>query len=101
MKTVKEYLEETFSDNELENRPRIQCNDGFSVSVQGGTKYHYCSPRSHCNVYNEVELGYPSEPDNLIAKYAEDNTDLTDTVYGYVPIAIVEELIQKHDGIRS
>jgi hypothetical protein len=101
MQTVKEYLESTFSENEYENRSRIECNDGFSISVQGGTKYHYCSPRKHCNVYNEVELGYPSKPDILITKYAEDNTNLTDTVYGYVPIAIVEELIQKHGGIKA
>lgn len=35
---------------------------------------------------------------NLITDYAEDNT-YTDTVYGYVPVEIVDKLIEKHGGI--
>ena len=46
-----------------------------------------------------MELGYPSEPDELIEEYAEDWDDLTDTVYGYVPIEIVDKLLEKHGGI--
>ena len=46
-----------------------------------------------------MELGYPSEPDELIKEYAEDWDDLTDTVYGYVPIEVVDKLLEKHGGI--
>lgn len=83
-------------------RPRIVCNDGFSISVQGSAN-HYCSPRENLidKAYAEVELGFPSVADDLIAYYAEDDEDLTDTVYGLVPIDTVEELIEKHGGIKG
>ena len=48
--------------------------------------------------YEEVELGYPSAADDLITDYAEGDT-YTDTVYGYVPVEIVDKLIEKHGGI--
>jgi hypothetical protein len=50
-----------------------------------------------------VELGFPSEEDDLITDYADmyvvDNP--TKTVYPYVPIEIVNELIEKHGGIAE
>lgn len=45
-----------------------------------------------------MELGFPSAADDLITDYAEDNS-YTDTVYGYVPVEIVDKLIEKHGGI--
>ena len=50
--------------------------------------------------YESVELGFPSIEDELINEYAEDEP-YTETVYGYVPIEIVEELINKHGGIKT
>ena len=47
----------------------------------------------------QVELGFPNEPDDAILEYAEDPGMPTDTVYGFVPIDLAEELIQKHGGI--
>ena len=35
----------------------------------------------------------------MINSYAEDEYKPTDTVYGYVPMEIVEQLIKKHGGI--
>ena len=35
----------------------------------------------------------------LIADYAENPDDLTHTVYGYVPIEVVNKLIEIHGGI--
>ena len=49
--------------------------------------------------YESVELGFPSVEDELINEYAEDCMNYTETVYGYVPIEIVEKLIEKHGGI--
>lgn len=105
--TIKEFLTTTikshkylFSDEIIqENRPRLLCNDGFSISVQA-SKFHYCRPRlDGAQDYEEVELGYPSNEDELINDYAEDD-DYTRTVYGYVPIEVVEKLIEKHGGIK-
>lgn len=98
MKVI-EFLESTYKENEYNIRPRVECKDGFTISIQGGTFGHYCTPRKNCNVYERVELGYPSQEDDLIKEYAENEHDLTDTVYPYVPIEIVEKLIAKHGGI--
>lgn len=97
---VTDFLKSTFDPfNPYLVRPRIYCKDGFSISVQGGTEFHYCTPRKHCNQYECVELGFPSAEDPLLEDYAEDPSDQTGTVYGYVPIEVVESLIEKHGGM--
>lgn len=78
----------------------IQCVDGFSVSVQAKSG-SYCSPRDDYGPWVSFELGFPSAPDELIAAYAEDPSDPTGTVYGYVPADVVEALIQRHGGISD
>lgn len=102
--TIKEWLAKPVRTTEIgfqENRQRLYCNDGYSVSVQASV-FHYCSPRLNgLQDYESVELGYPSEEDGLINDYAESPSDYTDTVYGYVPIEIVEKLIEKHGGIKT
>lgn len=107
--TVKDWLAKSIEINvyldeacEVQaNRPMLYCNDGYSISVQASA-HHYCSPRLNgLQDYKSVELGYPSEEDELINDYAEDDSDYTDTVYGYVPIEIVEKLIEKHGGISN
>ena len=79
--------------------PRIKCKDGFSLPVQCSSG-SYCKPREdHSDFYWEVEVGYPSaEPENIMS-YAEEPYKPTQTVYGYVPIDLVEELIEIHGGI--
>lgn len=97
--TAKEFLKMTFdSRNPFQVRLPVICKDGFTISIQGGTEYHYCFPRRHCCEFEEVELGYPSQYDDIIEGYAEDG-NYTRTVYGYVPIELVEKLIEKHGGI--
>lgn len=107
--TVKDWLKKpvrthTYSDGTYEiqeNRSRLYCNDGYSISVQA-SGFHYCEPRLNgVQDYESVELGFPSMEDELINEYAEDDSDYTGTVYGYVPIEIVEELINKHGGIKA
>lgn len=75
-------------------RPRIFCNDGFSLSVQAG-KYHYCTPRDNYGPYTAVEVGFPSGP---VPATWQDYSD-GDNVYGYVPIEMVAELIVSHGGV--
>lgn len=107
--TVKDWLAKPIKINRYyngtfevqANRPRLYCNDGYSISVQA-SEFHYCSPRLNgLQDYKSVELGYPSAEDELINEYAENALDYTDTVYGYVPIEVVEKLIEKHGGIKT
>lgn len=80
-------------------RPRIVCNDGFTISVQASSS-HYCTPQITMEgPYKEVEVGFPSMAEPLLAKYADDDEDLTHTIYCWVPIEVVEEVITKHGGI--
>lgn len=77
--------------------PKALLKDGFSISIQA-SEFHYCHPRNSIGPWNEMELGFPSELDLILDEYAEE-PDTCDTVFGYVPIAIVNELISKHGGI--
>ena len=80
--------------------PPLVCRDGFNVSVQASAT-HYCQPRADSGPYTHVEVGYPSAPSDLLAGYAEDETAPTDTVYGYVPLAVVEALLASHGGVAG
>ena len=79
----------------------IKCADGFTMSVQGSA-YHYCSPRiTGLAIYNNYEIGYPSEAEPLLMPYAEDADHPTDTVYGYVPVQVLVDVIAKHGGVAN
>ena len=82
------------------NRNRqVVCADGFTMSVQafdGG----YCEPRMNgAEKYTSVEVGYPSEREELLMQWAEEPDKPTQTVYGYVPVEVVTNVLAKHGGI--
>ena len=78
---------------------QVVCPDGFKMSVQafaGG----YCTPRiDGADKYEEVEVGYPSEPEEMLMEYAEEPDAPTQTVYAYVPVQVVTNVLAKHGGI--
>lgn len=77
--------------------PAFKCADGFTVSIQA-SEHHYCSPRENVTSYTAVELGFPSEAEPLLMEYAEDADEPTQTVYPYVPVDVVLQVINKHGG---
>lgn len=76
---------------------RITCADGFSLSVQASYGA-YCTPRTNVGPWSEVEVGYPSSAPEFIRDYAEEADSPTGTIYPYVPIELVEQLIELHGG---
>ena len=85
--------------------PHIICADGFSMSVQVGYSL-YSTPKKIAKRYSAVEIGYPSDHEPLIEKWAEfapfdedEVPDYTDTVYPYVPVGVVDKVLKKHGGI--
>ena len=84
--------------------PHIVCSDGFSMSVQVGSSL-YSTPKKVSKRYSAVEIGFPSEDESLIEKYAENLHDedafvnSTNTVYPYVPVKVVNKVLKKHGGI--
>lgn len=98
--TLEEFVKATYKPTAYDScfRKKIVCKDGFNMSVQGSSG-HYCSPRKTQNWYTAMEIGYPSAKEDLIMEFAETPEAPTDTVYGYVPCNIIEEVINKHGGI--
>ena len=82
--------------------PRIQCKDGFTISVQGADGA-YCLPREDCpdTPYTHVECGYPETGTGLgDAVLTEGLREYFDHgVYPYVPIEIVQAELNAHGGI--
>lgn len=84
---------------------KIVCKDGFEVSVQAG-EWLYCEPREEARKhtkYTQVECGFPSAHEPLLEPYKDglSGSDPTQSVYGYVPVHIVELVIMGHGGIVS
>ena len=102
----------TFSDDPLMKHittssrlPHIVCQDGFTMSVQVGYSL-YSTPKKIAKRYSAVEIGFPSDHEPLIEEWAEfspfgdeETPDYTDTVYPYVPVAVVDKVLKKHGGI--
>ncbi len=87
--------------------PQIVCSDGFKMSVQVGYSL-YSEPKKVAKRYSKVEIGFPSERESLLEEYVElgifdtaqgKGVDYTDTVYPYVPVKVVNQVLKKHGGI--
>ena len=83
----------------MTDNKRIECADGFSMSVQA-SKYNYCEPRiDNASEYTAVEVGFPSDYESILAPFAEDMEDYTGTVYGFVPSQLIVDVCAKHGGV--
>ncbi len=82
--------------------PQCVCADGFKLSVQASAA-HYCSPRDNYGPYYKVEVGFPSEVVLEFLPHIDGgpNENPTETVYGYVPLETVVEVIARHGGLRT
>ena len=80
---------------------QVVCADGFSMSVQASST-SYCSPRGdNAARYDHVEVGFPSEHEVLLMPWVEDHDNPCSTVYGYVPVQTVTNVIAKHGGMYT
>ncbi len=96
---LEEFNKKSCIEQEYPFRPIIICNDGLKISVQGSS-VHYCTPRSDSYYYNEMEIGFPSEEIKELIGYAENKSDLLNTVYPYVPCDLIQKIIDTHGGIN-
>ena len=77
----------------------VVCADGFNMSVQAHDGA-YCEPRKDAQrKYTLVEIGFPSDEEPLIMPWCENDQQPTNTVYGYVPVDVVTNVIVKHGGM--
>lgn len=103
--TLEEFVKKTFDPQQYIpggsihcSRPRIFCKDGLSLSVQGSS-LHYCTPRETIDSYSSMEIGFPSRRISELKEFAEEPKRLTKTVYGWVPVKIIKQVIKEHGGI--
>lgn len=98
---VNEFLQATkHTGKGFKPRKRMYCADGWNVSVQAGDGM-YSYPRSNdADEYHAVELGYPSAGDERLREYADtEKEDMTQDVFGYVPVHVLQAIADDHGGI--
>ena len=100
---IQDFLEKTYRtiNGGQFCRPHIFCRDGFELSIQAGS-YWYCYPREtlESGEYETVEIGGLHKAEELFMPYAEEPKKPIKTVYAYVPVSVVEEVIAKHGGVN-
>lgn len=100
---IRNFLKKTYRimNEEQVHRPHIYCKDGFHLSVQAGSPW-YCYPRKalESGEYEAVEVGGLSKKEDLLLPYAEEPKKPKATVYAFVPVSVVEEVIAKHGGVN-
>ena len=80
----------------IQQVPPIVCESGLEMSVQA-SKYHYCTPRDNTGPWTHVEIGYPT----MVVPEFEPYGFEDGTVFEWVPIEIVERVIEKNGGFSG
>ena len=78
---------------------RLYCKDGFSFSIQS-SETHYCKPRKdNAPSYTQYEIGDPNKYEPLLAPYhcKHDGSG----IYAWVPVGVINDMIDKHGGLRE
>lgn len=76
-------------------RPAFILKDGSKISIQASGST-YCTPRiNNADEYSAVEVGFPSKEFPELLPYAEDPEEPTNTVYGYVPVELLNKIIER------
>jgi len=76
----------------------VTCQSGLTMSVQASST-HYCEPRNDEGPYESVEVGFPNRKVEALMEFAESPEKPTETVYGYVPVALIEKVILENGGL--
>ena len=81
---------------------RLVLANGVSLSIQA-SEYHYCTPRETVpySKYTEFEVGYPSEEIGALMPYCDDCENPTKTIYGYVPLEVLDAYIASVGGVTG
>lgn len=77
-------------------RPKFLLKDGISLSIQASSAHYSSLDSFEQDKYETVEVGFPSEPIPELLPYAEDSGAPTDSVYAYVPVDLLNNIIEAH-----
>ena len=78
--------------------PVIRLMDGICLSVQCNSGTY---AREEQGRFTTMEVGFPTARIEELLDYAEDPDEPTRTVYPYVPVAVINDIINKHGGIDA
>lgn len=78
----------------------IVCKNGLKFSCQANAGA-YCSPRVDKGPWASVEIGFPNRKIDEIMQYAENSSEPTETVYGWVPVEVVEQIVENNGGLAE
>jgi hypothetical protein len=96
---INKYIQENRSFGPTRQVKEIVCSDGFRMSVQAGPTL-YSSPRDWADHYEEVEVGFPSQVEVRLMPFIDErNADPTNTVYGWVPVETINQIVEDHGGL--
>ena len=85
--------------DKMNRNAKVICADGFEMSVQAHYSA-YCTPKmNNADKYEEVEVGFPNAIEPMLLEYVENEERPTDTVYPYVPVQVVTNVIARHGGM--
>ena len=87
-------------NGETEIVKKIICKDLFYMNIKASEKY-YCYPKKYEVIYTHVEVSYLSMKVDELMKYTEDHDISTKTIYKYVPVKLVEKIIEDHGGLYT
>lgn len=82
-----------------ETRPRAVLGDGHSLSIQAGRLLHSLPGSDEAKHYTHVDVGFPSFVDPALLSYTVGNQDPMLSVYYYVPVAVLQKVLDDHGGI--
>ena len=103
---INDYIKAFYENSDdIRSLPWIICKDGFRMSVQVGRGMnsipkHIISDEEWENGkrYICVECGVLNAEEKLLEQYAEEPLA---TIYAYVPVEVIDLIIQKHGGMRK
>lgn len=77
-------------------RKYVECKDGTCFSVQA-SQFHYCFPREtrFDGEYDCVEVKSYTDEEELRPYLGDESYN----IYFYVPVEVVDKVIEKHGGI--
>lgn len=98
--STNDFLKEVNADHGVRSHAILK--NGMELSIQA-SRHHYCSPRdSKSTEYTSVEVGMNGRIKELCGHIEWEDDDPSDdkfTVYSYVPVLLLDTVINQNGGI--
>lgn len=86
-----------FKANPQRVRKAVTCKSGLTLSIQA-SRTHYCSPQANEGPYSLVEVMVCTDV-HPRAFIKDKGRRAEDGVYGWVPVSLVQAVIEKNGGV--